>query len=76
MEFDTNHSVYFNLEEPGTLYENFRDKFYQIHGYIAELKALHMIIEQRIETLEKMSDVVSYLQSAFLKARLTRHFSL
>lgn len=57
--FDMNHSIYFDLDTPGNLYDHFRQHFYEVHGYMAELRALYMVIEQRIEILEKMSSVVS-----------------
>ncbi|PIG87092.1 hypothetical protein AARAC_004323 [Aspergillus arachidicola] len=56
--FDVNNSVYFNLETDGALYDKFRECFHQVRQSTAELATLQMILEQRIEMLEKMSGVL------------------
>jgi hypothetical protein len=56
--FDTNQSSYFELDAVGTLYDNFRECYSNIKKNIAELRAVQMVLEQRIESLEKMSTVV------------------
>lgn len=58
VSFDTNNSVYFDLQAEGALYDRFRECFDQVRQLTAELASTRMILEQRIETLEKMSDVV------------------
>lgn len=59
VSFEANNSMYFDLESDGLLYNRFRECFDQIRQYTAELVTIHLVIEQRIETLEKTSDVVS-----------------
>lgn len=56
--FEANHSIYFDLESEGLLYDRFRECFNQIRQSAAELATARMVLEQRIETLEKISDVV------------------
>jgi hypothetical protein len=58
VSFDANNGVYFDLEAEGALYDRFRECFDQIRQYTAELATTRMILEQQIETLEKLSDVV------------------
>ncbi|KAJ5396514.1 tumor suppressor protein LOH1CR12 [Penicillium cosmopolitanum] len=58
VSFDTNNSVYFDLQAEGALYDRFRECFDQVRQLTAELASTRMILEQRIETLEKMSDVL------------------
>jgi hypothetical protein len=57
--FDNNNTVYFDLDADGPLQDKFRHYFTQVRQDTAELEALRMILEQRIETMEKMSGVVS-----------------
>lgn len=64
--FEMNHSIYFDLDKSGILYDNFRQRFYHIQGRMAELQALHMVMEQRIETLEKLSSTVSTSHWSFV----------
>ena len=61
ISFDANNGVYFDLEVEGALYEQFRECFDQVRQFTAELSTVRMVLEQRIETLEKMSDVVCRL---------------
>ncbi|KAB8276290.1 hypothetical protein BDV30DRAFT_235745 [Aspergillus minisclerotigenes] len=56
--FDMNNSVYFNLDTDGALYDKFRECFQQIRQSTAELATQQMVLEQRIEMLEKMSGVL------------------
>lgn len=56
--FDRNNSVYFDLNSDGTLAAKFRECFLSLRQSTAELGSLQMILEQRIETMEKMSSVV------------------
>ncbi|PWY66820.1 hypothetical protein BO94DRAFT_628999 [Aspergillus sclerotioniger CBS 115572] len=56
--FDTEQSSCFDLDLPGALADKFREKFSLMRGKIAELRALHMTFEQRIESVEKMSDAL------------------
>ncbi|KAB8225606.1 hypothetical protein BDV33DRAFT_231018 [Aspergillus novoparasiticus] len=56
--FDINNSVYFNLDTDGALYDKFRECFQQIRQSTAELATQQMVLEQRIEMLEKMSGVL------------------
>ncbi|KAE8379714.1 hypothetical protein BDV26DRAFT_303422 [Aspergillus bertholletiae] len=56
--FDMNNSVYFNLDADGALYDKFRECFHHIRQSTAELATLQMVLEQRIEMLEKMSGVL------------------
>ncbi|KAJ5711067.1 tumor suppressor protein LOH1CR12 [Penicillium malachiteum] len=58
VSFDANNSVYFDLETEGALYDRFRECFDQLRQFTAELTTIRMILEQQIETLEKMSDVL------------------
>ncbi|KAL4944695.1 hypothetical protein BDV06DRAFT_220095 [Aspergillus oleicola] len=58
ISFDTNSGVYFGLESEGALYDRFRDYFDQVRQSTAELATAHMVLEQRIEALEKLSDVL------------------
>lgn len=58
VSFDANNCVYFDLEAEGALYDRFRECFDQVRQLTAELASTRMVLEQRIETLEKMSDVV------------------
>ncbi|KAF3403594.1 hypothetical protein F1880_009534 [Penicillium rolfsii] len=58
VSFEANNSVYFDLETEGALYDRFRECFYQLRQLTAELTTTRMILEQQIETLEKMSDVL------------------
>jgi hypothetical protein len=60
VSFETNNNIYFDLELEGLLYDRFRECFDQIRQYTAELVTMRMVLEQRIETLEKISDVVSW----------------
>lgn len=68
--FETNHSVYFDLDADGALQDYFREHFNGIRKNAAELGALHMILEQRIETLEKMASLVCIDHSIFIMAGL------
>ncbi|PYI12004.1 hypothetical protein BO78DRAFT_64141 [Aspergillus sclerotiicarbonarius CBS 121057] len=61
--FDSEQSSCFDLDTPGALADKFREKFSLMRGKMAELRALHMTFEQRIESLEKMSDAVGLLSS-------------
>ena len=63
--FDLNHSVYFDLDADGNLQDHFREHFSFIRKSTAELGALHMILDHRIETLEKMSSLVTALFDHF-----------
>ncbi|KAF9883711.1 hypothetical protein FE257_003049 [Aspergillus nanangensis] len=56
--FDTNNRVYFDLDVEGALCDKFREHFYEIRQVTAELGTLQMVLEQRIETLEKRSSVL------------------
>ena len=56
--FDRNHSVYFDLNSDGALAAKFRECFLSLRQSMAELGSLQMVLEQRIETMEKMSSVV------------------
>ncbi|RAK96984.1 uncharacterized protein BO80DRAFT_428651 [Aspergillus ibericus CBS 121593] len=56
--FDTEQSSCFDLDTPGALADKFREKFSLMRGKMAELRALHMTLEQRIESLEKLSDAL------------------
>ncbi|OKL58646.1 hypothetical protein UA08_06143 [Talaromyces atroroseus] len=56
--FEMNHRIYFDLDKSGILYDNFRQRFYHIQERTDELQALHMVMEQRIETLEKLSSTL------------------
>ena len=58
ISFDANNAVYFGLESEGALYDRFRDYFDQVRQSTAELATVRMVLEQRIEALEKLSDVV------------------
>ncbi|KGO61614.1 tumor suppressor protein, LOH1CR12 [Penicillium expansum] len=58
VSFDANNGVYFELEAEGALYDRFRECFYQVRQFTAELATVQMILDQQIETLEKMSDVL------------------
>ncbi|KAL4969433.1 uncharacterized protein BDV14DRAFT_165932 [Aspergillus stella-maris] len=58
ISFDANNGVYFDLESEGLLYNRFRDHFDQVRQSAATLAAARMILEQRIEALEKLSDVL------------------
>lgn len=62
VSFDANNSVYFDLEAEGALYDRFRECFDQVRQLTAELATIRMVLEQRIEALEKMSDVVCRFQ--------------
>lgn len=57
--FDSDQSAYFDLDMPGLLPDKFRERFSHMRGKAAELRALHLTLEQRIETLEKIGDEVS-----------------
>lgn len=57
--FDSNNTVYFDLDADGPLQDKFRECFTQVRQDTAELEALRMILEQRIEIMEKMSGAVS-----------------
>lgn len=70
--FEMNHSIYFDLYKSGVLYDNFRERFYHIQGRIAELQALHMILEQRIETMEKMASILVNASSLAESINATR----
>lgn len=61
VSFDANNGVYFDLEAEGALYDQFRECFYQVRQFTTELATVRMVLDQQIETLEKMSDVVSRL---------------
>lgn len=56
--FEANHGIYFDLDADGALQDCFRECFNQIRTDIAELGGLHMVLDQRIEALEKMASVV------------------
>lgn len=56
--FDSEQSSCFDLDIPGALADKFRQKFSLMRGNIAELRGLHMALEQQIESLEKVSDAV------------------
>ncbi|RLM00287.1 hypothetical protein CFD26_103580 [Aspergillus turcosus] len=56
--FDNNNTVYFDLDADGPLQDKFRECFTQVRQDTAELEALRMILEQRIEIMEKMSDAL------------------
>ncbi|KAJ5759384.1 tumor suppressor protein LOH1CR12 [Penicillium odoratum] len=58
VSFDANNGVYFDLETDGALYDRFRECFDQVRQFTAELATTRMVLEQQIETLEKMSDVL------------------
>lgn len=58
VSFHANNGVYFDLETEGALYDRFRGCFDQVRQFTAELATVRMVLEQQIETLEKMSDVV------------------
>ncbi|KAL2872393.1 uncharacterized protein BJX67DRAFT_376215 [Aspergillus lucknowensis] len=58
VSFDANNGAYFDLEAQGALYDRFRECLGQVRQNTAELAAIRMVLEQRIETLEKMSDVL------------------
>ncbi|KAL4867253.1 hypothetical protein BDV12DRAFT_210023 [Aspergillus spectabilis] len=58
ISFDANNGVYFGLESEGALYDRFRDYFDQVRQSTAELATARMVLEQRIEALEKLSDVL------------------
>lgn len=58
---EQNHIVYFDLDADGTLQDHFREHVSIIRKNTAELGALHMILEHRIETLKKMSSLVIVL---------------
>ncbi|KAL3430070.1 hypothetical protein BDV09DRAFT_199993 [Aspergillus tetrazonus] len=58
ISFDANNAVYFGLESEGALYDRFRDCFDQVRQSTAELATVRMVLEQRIEALEKLSDVL------------------
>lgn len=56
--FDNNNTVYFDLDADGHLQDKFRECFSHVRQHTAELEALRMILEQRIEIMEKMSGVL------------------
>ncbi|PLN75475.1 hypothetical protein BDW42DRAFT_189231 [Aspergillus taichungensis] len=56
--FDRNNSVYFDLNSDGALAAKFRECFSSLRQSMAELGSLQMVLEQRIETMEKMSSVL------------------
>ncbi|KAF7158588.1 hypothetical protein CNMCM5623_003648 [Aspergillus felis] len=56
--FDNNNTVYFDLDADGPLQGKFRECFSQVRQHTAELEALRMILEQRMEIMEKMSGVL------------------
>ncbi|KAJ5635709.1 tumor suppressor protein LOH1CR12 [Penicillium longicatenatum] len=58
VSFQANSGVYFDLETEGALYDRFRECFDQVRQFTAELATVRMVLEQQIETLEKMSDVL------------------
>ncbi|KAL4790465.1 hypothetical protein BDV19DRAFT_333867 [Aspergillus venezuelensis] len=58
ISFDANNGVYFDLESEGPLYDRFRDCFDQLRQSTAALANARMVLEQRIEALEKLSDVL------------------
>lgn len=60
--FDTNDGVYFDLESEGPLYDRFRGSFNRVRQCIVELATMRMVLEQRIQALEKISDVVCRLR--------------
>lgn len=53
--------MYFDLDADGALPDRFREYFNRIRQDVAELSGLHMVLDQRIETLEKMASVVCLL---------------
>lgn len=53
-----NNGAYFDLEAEGALYDRFRECFDQVRQFTAKLATIRVVLEQQIETLEKMSDVV------------------
>ncbi|THC98636.1 hypothetical protein EYZ11_001914 [Aspergillus tanneri] len=67
--FDRNNSVYFDLDSDGALAAKFRECFFSVRQSTAELNTLQMVLEQRIETMEKMASVlylpVTLVTSAF-----------
>ncbi|EDP51441.1 hypothetical protein V8F44DRAFT_654859 [Aspergillus fumigatus] len=63
--FDNNNTVYFDLDADGHLQDKFRECFSHVRQHTAELEALRMILEQRIEIMEKMSGVVSSTSRQF-----------
>ena len=63
--FDTDQSTSFDLDAVGTPYNNFRESYSHIKRNIVELRAVWTVIEQRIESLEKMSTVAFMTMSIF-----------
>lgn len=59
--FDAENSVYFDFESEGPLQDRFRESFDRVRQSTIELATIYMILEQRIQALEKVSDVVCLL---------------